>query len=64
MTRVAIGVAGVLGILLAVQTWRLGLCQEKADRLETCLEVDEIEQEIQDATDADLVDALSDSRLQ
>lgn len=44
---------------LAWQTWRLERCQVKADRLDTCLEVDKLEKEARDASDDDLVDSIS-----
>ncbi len=58
--RAAIGLCAVLAVLLVVQTWRLGNCQEKAARLDTCEEVDRLEGEARDESDDDLSDRISD----
>ena len=59
MFRILIGVIAVLGVVSVVQTWRLGRCQVKAERLVTCEAVDLIEQEVRDANDDDLATGIS-----
>lgn len=53
--------AAIIGLaaLVALQTYRLDQCQLKAKQLETCQEVRELEGEARDATDDDLIDAIS-----
>lgn len=57
--RAAIAAAAVLALLLVVQTYRLGNCQAKAKRLETCQEVNKIEKDVSNETDDGLADSIS-----
>lgn len=59
MTRVLLGILGVLVIALTVQTWRLSNCQGKARALKTCQEVNKLEKDAENATDSELIDRLS-----
>lgn len=52
------GLCAALVTLLALQTWRLESCQQKAKLLSTCQEVDRIERDVRDADDDTLLDDL------
>jgi len=49
----------ILCILLGLQSWRLGNCQAKAKQLETCQEVNKLKEGINNATDDDLTNSIS-----
>jgi Flp pilus assembly protein TadB len=55
MIRILLGLVAALGLALAIQTWRLDRARDKADRLDTCEEVQDISTEIRNETDDDLL---------
>lgn len=55
MIRILLGLVAALGLALAIQTWRLDRAYAKADRLDTCEEVQDINTEIRNETDDDLL---------
>jgi Flp pilus assembly protein TadB len=55
MIRILLGLVAALGLALAIQTWRLDRAHAKADRLDTCEEVQDINTEIRNETDDDLL---------
>ncbi|WP_375175511.1 hypothetical protein [Pseudooceanicola sp.] len=56
---VLVGLIAALGIALAIQTVRLDRAHDKADRLDTCEEVQDINTEIRNETDDDLLNRTS-----
>lgn len=62
MTRILAMATLALGAALAIQTWRLDRAQDKADRLDTCKEVQSIKEEVRNATDDDAARRISEPR--
>ena len=57
--RALIIACAVLVCLCGVLWWRLDVAQEKADRLDTCEEVRDLNREIGNETDDDLLRGIS-----
>jgi len=59
MFKIMLGAIAAMAMALAFQTYRLDRCQKKADRLDVCQEVDQLERNARDATDDDLIDDIT-----